>query len=102
MSVIGHYIHYNLANYQKYGIAEQGSKSGVSLDAAYSRQKADIKRRLANNKSKFTKAELEEMSATITSFMQNMPQQAKDIIVDDLAEHYSKVIEKGIDKNQDL
>lgn len=102
MSVIGNYIHYNLANYQKYGIAEDDSKNEISLDAAYNSQKKDIMNRIKKNKSSFTKKDLEDMSATITSFMQNMPKQAKNIILDDLAKHYSKVIEKGIDKNQDL
>lgn len=102
MSVIGNYIHYTMANYEKYGIAEDDSKSGISLNAAYNSQKKDIMNRIKKNRSAFSKKDLEEISMTITSFMQNMPKQAKNIILDDLAKHYSKVIEKGIDKNQDL
>lgn len=102
MSVIGNYIHYSMANYNKYGITKQGSKGGVSIDAAYNSQKKDIMDRLKKNKSFFTKKDLEEMSTTITSFMQNMPKQAKNIILDDLAEHYSNVIIEGINKNEEL
>lgn len=102
MGVIGNYIHYTMTNYEKYGIAEDDSKSGISLNAAYNSQKKDIMNRIKKNRSAFSKKDLEEISMTITSFMQNMPKQAKNIILDDLAKHYSKVIEKGIDKNQDL
>ena len=102
MSVIGNYIHYTMANYEKYGIIKNGSKSGISLNAAYNSQKKDIMNRIKKNKSSFTKKDLEEMSMTITSFMQNMPEQAKNIILDDLAEHYSNVISEGINKNEEL
>ena len=102
MSVIGNYIHYTMANYEKYGITEDNSKGGISLNAAYNSQKKDIMNSIKKNKSSFTKKDLEEMSMTITSFMQNMPEQAKNIILDDLAEHYSNVISEGINKNEEL